>query len=301
MLLIDAIIKRLRPKTTMTEDLMVSIRNALGLAPQDSSAPETIEAARLLASLQRTRIYSLDVMTTLFVDSQSKDLFEHDAEIAEIVPEGASLVIEYPYRPTLKAQKARHRISPQEEATLPVRMGILIQHVGKRVYAGLIVGHRSGPKPPPVMVDISELTCPRGAPFWNRPFTLRKLAISSFSGTESDQGVLNGLGQDLLEELAFALAFLVIAESPDTPLIKHAGHPSGFGPVLVEAPIAQARHRQKFGIGRQLDADARFSRIGWFERQQVDVTGQLASLQKFIEENLSEEAAAISDKPEAVQ
>jgi hypothetical protein len=151
------------------------------------------------------------------------------------------------------------------------------------------------------MADISAITCPCEAPFWNTSLVLEDLAISSFSGSESDQGVLNGLGQDLMEELAFALAFLVMVESPDSPMIKHASHPSGFGPVSISMPISQARYREKFCIARKLDAQGQLSPPGWFARDQVSVASKLASLKQFIEENLPEALSAAQDKTEADQ
>ena len=301
MSILGMILGRPRQQPTITEGLMASIGLALSVAPQGSKATETLEAARLLAALQFTRIYSLDEAATLFVDRQTKDLFENDARVSEIVPRGASVVIEYPYRPTLKAKKVKHRMSAEEEATLPLRMGILIQNIGDRIYAGLIVGHRSGPKPPPVMFDISEITCPCDAPFWSASFTLSKLAISSFAGNEHDQGILNGFGQDLMEELAFGLAFLAIAESAASPFRLGAIHPSGFGPVSVRLPITQARRREEFCIARKLSEDSLISAPGWYRRNEVNVASKLAILKTFIEENMSDAAPAAKDETKVVQ
>lgn len=286
MSMMGSILKLLHPRPTMTEDLMMSIGTALAAANPGALGPETIEAARLLSSLQRTAIYTLDEKTALFIDSQAKELFACDAEVAEIVPDGASLVIEYPYRPALKAKKAKHKMSTEEETILPLRMGVLIQRVQKRVYAGLIVGHRAGPKPPPVMADISDLTCPLFSPFWNKPVTLKKLRISTYADADCEQEILDGLGQDILEELAFALAFVVMAESAKSPLIMHPGHPSGFGPVRVEMPISQARYRDKCMIARKDGS------LDWMPEAEADtVASKLASLRQYIEENITDEAA----------
>lgn len=310
MSIIDAFIQRFMPKRTITETLMASMARTLASA-HDSEAVMTdirtanhktaqfldgvrglpsharekrrppvaprhveriTETASLMAALQKSSIYNLDNQATLFVDAQSKALFDCKARINEIVPKGSTIVIEYAYRPFLKAAKHDYQPTSHELATLPKRMGLMFQWVEKTIYAGLIVQHPSGVKPPPIMLPITGVKCKSDAPFWKSGFRFTGIKVPSFGNSHADQDIMDGFARDVMEELAFGLTAVVLLKSKATPLFCAAENQSGFGPVAVSLPLAQALHRHGSTIRRGRDR-----KVDWLPKKPEVKTSEQAS------------------------
>lgn len=231
---------------TLTEALLRQSIESLGGNPAPAG-----DLGRLVVQLQaRSQVFALDAETAIFVDGQTKNLFENNATIAEILTPDLNVVLEYPFLATLRAKAHRLHIDPNEARGLPSHVGVMLQTVDGKPYVGVMFDYPAGPKAPPVMVAIASLNCHRGAPFWNRGVQLDDIIVSPFGEVAlKDKQHLAGFAADVLQELPMLLGFLAMHKG-NSPFLAVPTEKSGRGPRHVSLPSQQVGYRAKFHLSR---------------------------------------------------